>query len=218
MCSLASSSSPPLGTWPHSQAALCRHAGHPSLPQWATCCHCSQDVRSCPSPVRLLQGTRAPEGQWSCCGCAPSLWGCGSSSRPSRATRACHMRVRRGWASPSSALGPPEVPTLPATCPTTACGEQGARGAVPACPAPHRSEGKQAGRRGRSTSLKERQPARPQNERANSLDNERCPDTRSQLQVRAPGERVGGGRGGPGPARCWARRLVAGTAPRPSAQ
>lgn len=48
---------------------------------------------------------------------------------------------------------------------------------------PHRSEGKQAGRRGRSTSLKERQPARPQNERANSLDNERCPDTRSQLQV-----------------------------------
>ena len=52
------------------------------------------------------------------------------------------------------------------------------------CPRlPHRSEGKQAGRRGRSTSLKERQPARPQNERANSLDNERCPDTRSQLQV-----------------------------------
>ncbi|XP_025133236.1 phosphofurin acidic cluster sorting protein 2 isoform X7 [Bubalus bubalis] len=46
-----------------------------------------------------------------------------------------------------------------------------------------RSEGKQAGRRGRSTSLKERQPARPQNERANSLDNERCPDTRSQLQI-----------------------------------
>uniref|UniRef100_G3TXF7 Phosphofurin acidic cluster sorting protein 2 n=1 Tax=Loxodonta africana TaxID=9785 RepID=G3TXF7_LOXAF len=58
------------------------------------------------------------------------------------------------------------------------------------CPSPHqyilspnRSEGKQAGRRGRSTSLKERQPARPQNERANSLDNERCPDTRSQLQI-----------------------------------
>ncbi|XP_069346963.1 phosphofurin acidic cluster sorting protein 2 isoform X2 [Eulemur rufifrons] len=48
-----------------------------------------------------------------------------------------------------------------------------------------RSEGKQAGRRGRSTSLKERQPARPQSERANSLDNERCPDSRSQLQVRA---------------------------------
>lgn len=47
-----------------------------------------------------------------------------------------------------------------------------------------RSESKPAGRRGRSTSLKERQPARPQNERANSLDNERCPDTRSQLQVR----------------------------------
>ncbi|XP_076984475.1 phosphofurin acidic cluster sorting protein 2 isoform X2 [Tamandua tetradactyla] len=46
-----------------------------------------------------------------------------------------------------------------------------------------RSEGKQAGRRGRSTSLKERQPARPQSERANSLDNERCPDTRSQLQI-----------------------------------
>ncbi|KAM9202718.1 phosphofurin acidic cluster sorting protein 2 isoform 2-T2 [Dugong dugon] len=46
-----------------------------------------------------------------------------------------------------------------------------------------RSEGKQAGRRGRSTSLKERQTARPQNERANSLDNERCPDTRSQLQI-----------------------------------
>uniref|UniRef100_A0A2K6MLY8 Phosphofurin acidic cluster sorting protein 2 n=1 Tax=Rhinopithecus bieti TaxID=61621 RepID=A0A2K6MLY8_RHIBE len=46
-----------------------------------------------------------------------------------------------------------------------------------------RSEGKQAGRRGRSTSLKERQAARPQNERANSLDNERCPDARSQLQV-----------------------------------
>ncbi|XP_060147324.1 phosphofurin acidic cluster sorting protein 2 isoform X2 [Globicephala melas] len=46
-----------------------------------------------------------------------------------------------------------------------------------------RAEGKQAGRRGRSTSLKERQPARPQNERANSLDNERCPDTRSQLQI-----------------------------------
>ncbi|EDL97406.1 rCG27700, isoform CRA_b [Rattus norvegicus] len=34
-----------------------------------------------------------------------------------------------------------------------------------------------------STSLKERQAARPQNERANSLDNERCPDTRSQLQI-----------------------------------
>lgn len=54
-----------------------------------------------------------------------------------------------------------------------------------------RSEGKQAGRRGRSTSLKERQPARPQNERANSLDNERCPDTRSQLQV-GPGGLAGG--------------------------
>ncbi|KFO22312.1 Phosphofurin acidic cluster sorting protein 2 [Fukomys damarensis] len=46
-----------------------------------------------------------------------------------------------------------------------------------------RSEAKPAGRRGRSTSLKERQPARPQNERANSLDNERCPETRSQLQI-----------------------------------
>lgn len=57
--------------------------------------------------------------------------------------------------------------------------------AAPARPFPRRAEGKQAGRRGRSTSLKERQPARPQNERANSLDNERCPDTRSQLQVGA---------------------------------
>uniref|UniRef100_A0A2K5IPP1 Phosphofurin acidic cluster sorting protein 2 n=1 Tax=Colobus angolensis palliatus TaxID=336983 RepID=A0A2K5IPP1_COLAP len=46
-----------------------------------------------------------------------------------------------------------------------------------------RSEGKQAGRRGRSTSLKEWQAARPQNERANSLDNERCPDARSQKTV-----------------------------------
>lgn len=46
-----------------------------------------------------------------------------------------------------------------------------------------RSEGKQTGRRGRSTSLKERQPVRPQNERANSLDNERSPDTRHHLQV-----------------------------------
>ena len=57
--------------------------------------------------------------------------------------------------------------------------------AAPASSFPRRSEGKQAGRRGRSTSLKERQPARPQNERANSLDNERCPDTRSPLQVGA---------------------------------
>ncbi|XP_037359998.1 phosphofurin acidic cluster sorting protein 2 isoform X2 [Talpa occidentalis] len=47
----------------------------------------------------------------------------------------------------------------------------------------NRAEGKPAGRRGRSTSLKERQPARPQSERANSLDNERCPDTRSPLQI-----------------------------------
>uniref|UniRef100_A0A8C4VUF6 Phosphofurin acidic cluster sorting protein 2 n=1 Tax=Gopherus evgoodei TaxID=1825980 RepID=A0A8C4VUF6_9SAUR len=46
-----------------------------------------------------------------------------------------------------------------------------------------RPEGKQTGRRGRSTSLKERQPARPQNERANSLDNERSPDTRHHLQI-----------------------------------
>ncbi|KAK1893575.1 Phosphofurin acidic cluster sorting protein 2, partial [Dissostichus eleginoides] len=37
----------------------------------------------------------------------------------------------------------------------------------------NRQEPKLAGRRGRSTSLKERQPSRPQNERANSLDNER---------------------------------------------
>ncbi|XP_047466693.1 phosphofurin acidic cluster sorting protein 2 isoform X1 [Mugil cephalus] len=44
-------------------------------------------------------------------------------------------------------------------------------------------EPKLAGRRGRSTSLKERQPSRPQNERANSLDNERSLDTRCQLQV-----------------------------------
>ncbi|XP_047398044.1 phosphofurin acidic cluster sorting protein 2 isoform X5 [Sciurus carolinensis] len=50
-------------------------------------------------------------------------------------------------------------------------------------PSTSRSEVKPAGRRGRSTSLKERQPARPQNERANSLDSERCPDTRSQLQI-----------------------------------
>uniref|UniRef100_A0A803VJQ7 Phosphofurin acidic cluster sorting protein 2 n=1 Tax=Ficedula albicollis TaxID=59894 RepID=A0A803VJQ7_FICAL len=46
-----------------------------------------------------------------------------------------------------------------------------------------RSEGKQTGRRGRSTSLKERQAVRPQNERANSLDNERSPDTRHHLQI-----------------------------------
>ncbi|XP_075793186.1 phosphofurin acidic cluster sorting protein 2 isoform X5 [Pelodiscus sinensis] len=50
-------------------------------------------------------------------------------------------------------------------------------------PSTSRPEGKQAGRRGRSTSLKERQPARPQNERANSLDNERSPDTRHHLQI-----------------------------------
>ncbi|KAM3919208.1 phosphofurin acidic cluster sorting protein 2 isoform 2-T3 [Leptodactylus fuscus] len=46
-----------------------------------------------------------------------------------------------------------------------------------------RFEGKQTGRRGRSTSLKERQASRPQNERANSLDNERSPDTRNHLQI-----------------------------------
>ncbi|XP_073422868.1 phosphofurin acidic cluster sorting protein 2 isoform X4 [Dendrobates tinctorius] len=47
----------------------------------------------------------------------------------------------------------------------------------------NRLEGKQTGRRGRSTSLKERQASRPQNERANSLDNERSPDTRNHLQI-----------------------------------
>ncbi|XP_077587785.1 phosphofurin acidic cluster sorting protein 2 isoform X2 [Stigmatopora nigra] len=47
----------------------------------------------------------------------------------------------------------------------------------------NRQEPKMAGRRGRSTSLKERQANRPQNERANSLDNERAPDTRSHLQI-----------------------------------
>ncbi|KAJ7338796.1 hypothetical protein JRQ81_012698 [Phrynocephalus forsythii] len=46
-----------------------------------------------------------------------------------------------------------------------------------------RPEGKQVGRRGRSTSLKERQPAKQQNERANSLDNERSPGTRHHLQI-----------------------------------
>ncbi|XP_063040440.1 phosphofurin acidic cluster sorting protein 2 isoform X2 [Engraulis encrasicolus] len=47
----------------------------------------------------------------------------------------------------------------------------------------NRQEPKLAGRRGRSTSLKERQPSRPQNERANSLDNERSLDTRLHLQT-----------------------------------
>ncbi|XP_062326385.1 phosphofurin acidic cluster sorting protein 2 isoform X3 [Osmerus eperlanus] len=47
----------------------------------------------------------------------------------------------------------------------------------------NRREPKLAGRRGRSTSLKERQPSRPQNERANSLDNERSLDTRCHLQI-----------------------------------
>ncbi|NXH64741.1 PACS2 protein, partial [Rhabdornis inornatus] len=50
-------------------------------------------------------------------------------------------------------------------------------------PSTSRCEGKQTGRRGRSTSLKERQAVRPQNERANSLDNERSPDTRHHLQI-----------------------------------
>nr|XP_046223497.1 phosphofurin acidic cluster sorting protein 2-like isoform X1 [Oncorhynchus gorbuscha] len=44
-------------------------------------------------------------------------------------------------------------------------------------------EPKLAGRRGRSTSLKERQPNRPQNERANSLDNEHSLDTHCHLQI-----------------------------------
>ncbi|XP_061599620.1 phosphofurin acidic cluster sorting protein 2 isoform X4 [Cololabis saira] len=47
----------------------------------------------------------------------------------------------------------------------------------------NRQEPKLAGRRGRSTSLKERQPSRHQNERANSLDNERALDTRCHLQI-----------------------------------
>ncbi|XP_034050890.1 phosphofurin acidic cluster sorting protein 2 isoform X2 [Thalassophryne amazonica] len=47
----------------------------------------------------------------------------------------------------------------------------------------NRQEPMLAGRRGRSTSLKERQPSRPQNERANSLDNERSLDTRCHLQI-----------------------------------
>uniref|UniRef100_A0A3Q2NV10 Phosphofurin acidic cluster sorting protein 2 n=1 Tax=Fundulus heteroclitus TaxID=8078 RepID=A0A3Q2NV10_FUNHE len=47
----------------------------------------------------------------------------------------------------------------------------------------NRQEAKLAGRRGRSTSLKERQPSRPQNERANSLDNGRSLDTRCHLQI-----------------------------------
>ncbi|XP_062253030.1 phosphofurin acidic cluster sorting protein 2 isoform X1 [Platichthys flesus] len=47
----------------------------------------------------------------------------------------------------------------------------------------NRQEPKLCGRRGRSTSLKERQPSRPLNERANSLDNERSLDTRCHLQI-----------------------------------
>uniref|UniRef100_A0A7N8WZ71 Phosphofurin acidic cluster sorting protein 2 n=1 Tax=Mastacembelus armatus TaxID=205130 RepID=A0A7N8WZ71_9TELE len=54
----------------------------------------------------------------------------------------------------------------------------------------NRQEPKLAGRRGRSTSLKERQPSRPQNERANSLDNERSLDTRCHLQVGIPRKTV----------------------------
>ncbi|KAF3830801.1 hypothetical protein GH733_002039 [Mirounga leonina] len=97
---------------------------------------------------------------------------------------------------PSTSPLPPEEPTLPATCPPTLREPTTAPPLSSPLPwggehvglpqpvlLPGRSEGKQAGRRGRSTSLKERQPARPQNERANSLDNERCPDTRSQLQI-----------------------------------
>uniref|UniRef100_A0A4W4EP34 Phosphofurin acidic cluster sorting protein 2 n=1 Tax=Electrophorus electricus TaxID=8005 RepID=A0A4W4EP34_ELEEL len=47
----------------------------------------------------------------------------------------------------------------------------------------NRQEPKPTGRRGRSTSLKERQTSRPPNERANSLDNERSPDPRCHLQI-----------------------------------
>uniref|UniRef100_A0A9J8CJX7 Phosphofurin acidic cluster sorting protein 2 n=1 Tax=Cyprinus carpio carpio TaxID=630221 RepID=A0A9J8CJX7_CYPCA len=47
----------------------------------------------------------------------------------------------------------------------------------------NRVEPKLAGRRGRSTSLKERQPSRPPNQRANSLDNECSLDTRCHLQI-----------------------------------
>uniref|UniRef100_A0A8C6LN49 Phosphofurin acidic cluster sorting protein 2 n=1 Tax=Nothobranchius furzeri TaxID=105023 RepID=A0A8C6LN49_NOTFU len=54
----------------------------------------------------------------------------------------------------------------------------------------NRQEPKMAGRRGRSTSLKERQPSRPQNERANSLDNERSLDTRFFLCTQIPRKTV----------------------------
>ncbi|XP_041121505.1 phosphofurin acidic cluster sorting protein 2-like isoform X2 [Polyodon spathula] len=47
----------------------------------------------------------------------------------------------------------------------------------------NRPDSKLTGRRGRSTSLKERQPVRQQNERANSLDNERSPETRCHMQI-----------------------------------
>uniref|UniRef100_A0A8C2KSF1 Phosphofurin acidic cluster sorting protein 2 n=1 Tax=Cyprinus carpio TaxID=7962 RepID=A0A8C2KSF1_CYPCA len=50
-------------------------------------------------------------------------------------------------------------------------------------PAAQQVEPKLAGRRGRSTSLKERQPSRPPNQRANSLDNECSLDTRCHLQI-----------------------------------
>ncbi|KAM7092324.1 phosphofurin acidic cluster sorting protein 2-like [Molossus nigricans] len=46
-----------------------------------------------------------------------------------------------------------------------------------------RSEGKQACCWGRSTSLKEWRPERPQNARDSSLDSERCPDTWSQVHI-----------------------------------
>uniref|UniRef100_A0A8C1PI01 Phosphofurin acidic cluster sorting protein 2 n=1 Tax=Cyprinus carpio TaxID=7962 RepID=A0A8C1PI01_CYPCA len=50
-------------------------------------------------------------------------------------------------------------------------------------PTAQQVEPKLAGRRGRSTSLKERQPSRPPNQRANSLDNECSLDTRCHLQI-----------------------------------
>lgn len=123
-------------------------------------------------------------------------WAC---DRPGRGTLSSRTRAQPAPGSPGEGLGSPsswpvaQLHDRPHHSRLTAerPGPQGSE-----CPRlPHRSEGKQAGRRGRSTSLKERQPARPQNERANSLDNERCPDTRSQLQVPV-GRRA---RGLPGP-------------------
>lgn len=119
--------------------------------------------------------------------------------RPGRGTLSSRTRAQPAPGSPGEGMGSPsswpvaQLHDRPHRSRLTAerPGPQGSE-----CPRlPHRSEGKQAGRRGRSTSLKERQPARPQNERANSLDNERCPDTRSQLQVPV-GRRA---RGLPGP-------------------